>query len=114
MLSSSVLRSAAAAAAATCIRRAVLLPTTAPSFPGTCHVRPYVMWPPEFEDPVPHRSNFQELRESGEYQRKRLVPVKAAENEASASVFYDPLVLKVHLLTNSQIKVKLRNFTFPK
>ncbi len=53
-----------------------------------------VMWPPEFEDAVRHPSDFMELKESGEYERKRLVPIKAALNDASCSVFHDPLVVR--------------------
>ncbi len=49
------------------------------------------MWPPNFEDPVAHQSMFPDLKESGEYQRKRLVPIKSAINDANSSVFGHPL-----------------------
>ncbi len=86
---------------ALCTSRSLLLRASAsllaPSLGTVTAVgrRTYVMWPSEFEDPVANRTDFPALRESGEYDRKRLVPVKSALDSANCSVFSDPLVLRV-------------------
>jgi small subunit ribosomal protein S7 len=50
------------------------------------------MWAKEYEEPVSHKSQFKELKESGEYERKKFVPIKAALSEANCSLFRDELV----------------------
>ena len=32
-------------------------------------------WPPEYEDPVAHKADFQQLKESGEFDRKKVTYV---------------------------------------
>merc|ERR1719411_740519 len=56
------------------------------------------MWPKGFEDPVIHKKDFPELRESGDYQVKALAPIKSAPNSATCSLFKDPLVQKFQRL----------------
>jgi len=60
------------------------------------------MWPAGFEDPILHKSEFPDAIENGDYKRKTLVPTKAALNDATSSVFINPLFLKFQ---NSIMKV---------
>jgi len=62
------------------------------------------MWPPQFEQPVQDKSEFRQMRESGEYERKRLVAVQAAAPSATASVFHQAYVenLKQLILKNGK------------
>jgi len=50
------------------------------------------MWPKNYEDPVDHKSMIRDLRETGDFERKKIMPVKAALADANCSVFSDPLV----------------------
>jgi len=56
------------------------------------------MWPTGFEDPVIHKRDFPVMRDSGEYEKKALAPIKSAPNSATCSLFKDPLVQKFHRL----------------
>ena len=47
------------------------------------------MWPKNFQDPVKTKEEIKELRKSGEFVHKLVAPVKAAESDATCSVFYD-------------------------
>ena len=60
-----------------------------------------VMWPPGFEDPAKDVRELKEFKKSGEYERKMFVPIKAALNDATCSIFEDPIVLKFrqHIMT---------------
>merc|ERR1712150_242673 len=63
------------------------------------------MWPTGFEDPVIHKRDFPVMRDSGEYEKKALAPIKSAPNSATCSLFKDPLVQKFHrLIKQSQLK----------
>ncbi len=57
--------------------------------------RSYSMWPPQFVDPASSRSELAELRESGEFEQVKMMPVKAAPKDAQCSLFGDPLVLRI-------------------
>merc|ERR1712038_2221892 len=61
-------------------------------------IRYMSMWPKGFEEPVIHKKDFPELRESGDYQVKALAPIKSAPNSATCSLFKDPLVQKFQRL----------------
>jgi len=50
------------------------------------------MWPKNYEDPVEHKSMIRDLREKGDFERKKIMPIKAADADANCSVFADPLV----------------------
>ena len=51
--------------------------------------RPMSMWPASFEDPIPHKDQIAQAKESGEYKKRLLVPVKAADKEATCSKLLD-------------------------
>merc|ERR1711973_121173 len=46
-----------------------------------------VMWPTGFRDPIKHKKEFPETKESGVFDETALNPVKAAPNEATCSLF---------------------------
>ncbi len=48
------------------------------------------MWPPNFVDPVVNKADISEAKNSGEYRKKTMVPVKAAPSTATSSVFFEP------------------------
>jgi len=50
------------------------------------------MWPRNYEDPVEHKSMIRDLREKGDFDRMKIMPIKAALADANCSVFADPLV----------------------
>merc|ERR1712066_1055584 len=50
------------------------------------------MWPRNYEEPVEHKSMIRDLREKGDFDRKKIMPIKAALADANCSVFADPLV----------------------
>lgn len=52
------------------------------------------MWSSSFEDPLAHKDEIKEAKESGVYKRKSLVPVKAAPADANCSVFLEKETLK--------------------
>ena len=49
-------------------------------------------WPDGFENPIPHKTDIPAMRDSGEYEKKALAPIKSAAKSASCSLFRDPLV----------------------
>ena len=71
--------------------------------------RPYVMWPPEFEDPVLRKEQIPELKESGEYERLKKVPIKAAPNDSTCSLFIDPMVQRFRNTLMERGKKELAN-----
>jgi len=80
-------------------------PLLAPSSRGLA------MWPPEFEDPVEDKEEFPSMRDSGEYDRRKLLPAKAAPNKASCSVFRDRIVDKVlHMAMKEGNKRRTENY----
>merc|ERR1712061_679980 len=50
------------------------------------------MGPSNYEDPVEHKSMIRALRETGDFERKKIMPIKAALADANCSVFADPRV----------------------
>jgi len=52
------------------------------------------LWPDKFEEPLKSRKAIAEIRGTPEFDRKVNVPIKAAEKDASCSMFRDPLVTK--------------------
>ena len=36
------------------------------------------MWPTGFQDPITHKRDFPEMRDSGEFEKKALAPIKSA------------------------------------
>ena len=46
-----------------------------------------IMWPTKFEDPVKNREEIKKIQKTPEYERKVNVPVKAALQDASCSMF---------------------------
>ena len=53
-----------------------------------------VMWPAKFEEPLKSREEIGQIQKTPEYERKVNVPVKAAAQDASCSMFQDPLLQK--------------------
>jgi len=51
-------------------------------------------WPAGFEEPVPHKRDIPAIRDSGEYEKKALAPIKSAHKSATCSLFQDPLIQK--------------------
>ena len=51
-------------------------------------------WPAGYEDPVPHKRDIPAIRDSGEYEKKALAPIKSANKSATCSLFQDPLIQK--------------------
>ena len=51
-------------------------------------------WPKGFEEPVPHKRDIPAMRDSGEYEKKALAPIKSAHRSATCSLFQDPLIQK--------------------
>lgn len=51
-----------------------------------------IMWPAKFEEPLKNRQEIKEIKNTPEYERKINVPVKAADKNASCSMFRDPLL----------------------
>merc|ERR1712062_426891 len=47
------------------------------------------MWSSEFEDPILHKDDIKQAKVSGEFRKKSLVPVKAADPKATCSNFVD-------------------------
>ena len=56
------------------------------------------MWPTGFQDPITHKRDFPEMRDSGEFEKKALAPIKSAPNWATCSLFKDPLIQKFQRL----------------
>jgi len=52
-------------------------------------LRSMSMWTPGFEDPILHKNELKNAKVSGEYKRKTLVPIKAADPTATCSNFLD-------------------------
>jgi len=55
-------------------------------------VRCYSQYPPKFVEPVYEKPKIEDLVESGEAKKFAFTPIKAALNNQTSSVFYDPLV----------------------
>ena len=51
-----------------------------------------IMWPAKFEEPLKNRQEIKEIKNTPEYERKINVPVKAADKNASCSMFRDQLL----------------------
>jgi len=47
------------------------------------------MWPTEFEEPILHKNDIKNAKVSGEFRKKSLVPVKAADPRATCSNFLE-------------------------
>jgi len=56
------------------------------------------MWPTGFQDPITHKRDFPEMKDSGEFEKKALAPIKSAPNWATCSLFKDPLIQKFQRL----------------
>ena len=56
---------------------------------GSARVNPSasIMWPAKFEDPLKNREEIRKIQKTPEYERKVNVPVKAALQDASCSMF---------------------------
>ena len=61
-----------------------------------------IMWPAKFEDPLKTREEIKQIQKTPEYERKVNVPVKAALQDASCSMFLVMYELSIKLNTNTK------------
>ncbi|XP_055542187.1 28S ribosomal protein S7, mitochondrial [Wyeomyia smithii] len=73
-----------------------ILPNVQLRIPLACHIPRVTMsqYGPQFVEPVFKKETINALKESGEIERVAHVPIKAARNNDTCSVFHDDLVSK--------------------
>ena len=47
------------------------------------------MWPAGYDDPIAHKNEINDAKKSGEYKKKNLVPIKAADPTSNCSTLLD-------------------------
>jgi len=52
------------------------------------------MWSSGFEDPIPHKNEIKNAKVTGEYKKKTLVPIKAANPTATCSNYLDSEIIE--------------------
>nr|CAG4646548.1 EOG090X0CZM [Macrothrix elegans] len=70
----------------------------------------YSMYPPTFQEPLYDPKRMEQAAQSGEIQKLKFLPIKAAKNDQSVSMFHDDLKNKfINMVMEKGHKVVARN-----